>query len=213
MRKLAVGLLWLLCASAALAQSYANREEATRGLASAVAMQRADAINWFAENGRPSDTELLRARLTDDNAMVRGFAEQALWSLWMRSGDKAVDALMTRGVDEMRAGDYKAAIATFSQVIKKKPAFAEGWNKRATVYYLTGEYKKSIADCDEVVKRNPHHFGAIAGFGQNYFELKQYDKAIKYWRRALDENPNMITIEMNIDGTKELLEQQRKNSA
>jgi tetratricopeptide (TPR) repeat protein len=145
--------------------------------------------------------------------MVRGFAEQGLWALWMRSGDKAIDALMTKGVDQMRARDFKAAIATFSQVIKRTPAFAEGWNKRATVYYLAGEYRKSIADCDEVVRRNPHHFGAIAGYGQNYFELKQYDKAIRYWKRALEENPTMVTIEMNIDGAQEMLEEQRRRSA
>jgi tetratricopeptide (TPR) repeat protein len=144
---------------------------------------------------------------------VRGFAEQGLWVLWSRSGDKAIDALMIRGVDEMRAGRHTEAIATFSEVIRKKPAFAEGWNKRATVLYLAGEYRKSIADCDQVIRRNPHHFGALAGFGQNHFELKEYEKAIRYWKRALQENPNMVTIELNIDGAEQLLAERRKHSA
>ena len=52
--------------------------------------------------------------------------------------------LMARGVDEMQAGDNKAAIATFSQVVKRKPGFAEGWNKRATVHYLAGDFRQSI---------------------------------------------------------------------
>ena len=39
----------------------------------------------------------------------------------------------------MQAQQFKAAIATFSEVIRRKPAFAEGWNKRATVLFLAGE--------------------------------------------------------------------------
>jgi tetratricopeptide (TPR) repeat protein len=54
-----------------------------------------------------------------------------------------------------------------------------------------GELKRSLADCDEVMKRNPNHFGALAGYGQIYFQLEQYEKAIEYWKRALRVNPNM----------------------
>src|SRR6266852_1521515 len=120
---------------------------------------------------------------------------------------------MAKGVEEMQARDFKASIATFSEVTRRKPAFAEGWNKRATVLYLAGEYKRSLADCDEVMKRNPHHFGALAGYGQIYFALKQYEKAIQYWKRALQENPNMVTLEFNIEGAEALLEERRKHSA
>ena len=68
--------------------------------------------------------------------MVRGLAERGMWMLWSRSGDDAVDALMTKGARELEARDLKAAIATYSEVIRRKPAFAEGWNKRATAYFL-----------------------------------------------------------------------------
>ena len=214
MPRLALVFLTLLCTAAALAQSdtFASRDQALKGLADADAAQRARAVNWIANHGTPADAEILRQRLADESPFVRGFAEQGLWLLWGRSGDKAIDALMAKGAEQMQAQKFKAAIATFTEVIRRKPDFAEGWNRRATALYLAGEYKRSIADCDEVMKRNPHHFGALAGYGQIYFQLEQYDKAIRYWKRALEVNPNMLGVEMNIKGTELLLAEKRKRS-
>jgi len=141
---------------------------------------------------------------------VRRYAEQALWVLWSRSGDDAVDALMQTGIEQMQAQQFQAAIATFSEVIRRKPSFAEGWNKRATVLFMAGELKRSLADCDEVVKRNPNHFGALAGYGQIYFQLEQYEKAIDYWKRALEVNPNMDGVEAGIKSAEQLLAERRK---
>jgi len=174
-----------------------------------VTERRAEAVVWMANHGRIEDQPLLLKRLHDESAFVRGYAEQGLWLLWSRSGETEIDRLMAAGVDQMQTGRHKEAAATFSEVIRRRPAFAEGWNKRATVHYLAGDYQRSIADCDEVLKRNPHHFGAISGYGQIYFKLEQYDKAIVFWRRALEVNPNMLGVELNIKGAEELLKQKR----
>jgi tetratricopeptide (TPR) repeat protein len=97
-------------------------------------------------------------------------------------------------------------------VIKRKPAFAEGWNKRATVLFLARDYKHSLADCDQVIKRKPNHFGALARYEQIYFRLEQYDKAIGHWKRALEVNPNMTGVEDGIEAAEKLLAAQRRNS-
>jgi tetratricopeptide (TPR) repeat protein len=34
--------------------------------------------------------------------------------------------------------------------------------------------------------------------GQIHFQLEQWDKALEWYRRALDVNPNMLGVEMNI---------------
>ena len=82
-----------------------------------------------------------------------------------------------------------------------------------TALFLAGELRRSLADCNEVIKRNPAHFGALAGFGQIYFQLEQYDRAITFWQRALDVNPNMTGVETSIKATKELIAEQRRRSA
>ena len=158
------------------------------------------------------DQPLLLKRLRDESPFVRGYAEQGLWLLWARSGDAEIDRLMASGVEQMQAGRHREAVATFTEVIRHRPDFAEGWNKRATVHYLAGDYRKSLADCDEVTKRNPFHFGALSGYGQIYFQLEDYDKALHWWRRALEVNPNMTGVEFNIKGTEELVKKRRSRA-
>ena len=208
-------LLALLAATTAFADAdrYATRADALQALASEDADQRAEALAWIANHGSAADSAIMEQRLRDASPYVRGMAEQALWQLWSHSGDDAVDALLARGVEQMHAQQFDDAIATFSEVIRMKPDFAEGWNKRATVLFLAGEYRRSLADCDEVIKRNPLHFGALAGYGQIYFHLEQYEKAIEYWERALRVNPNMPGVERDIEAARELIAQRQRQSA
>jgi tetratricopeptide (TPR) repeat protein len=201
-----------LSAGAAFPAPPASRESALAALEHPAIERRAEAVAWLARHGRMDDTELLMKRLRDESPVVRGFAEQGLWLLWGRSGDAQIDRAMARGVEEMQSGRYDQAVATFSGVVRLRPDFAEGWNKRATVHYLAGDYAMSIADCDEVLKRNPQHFGALSGYGQIYFQLGEFGKAIEWWRRALEANPNLFGAEIGIRRAEELLREQRARS-
>ena len=84
------------------------------------------------------------------------------------------------GRETLRAA-AESAIETFRRIIQRKPDFPEGWNKRATLYYLIGEYDKSLADCEEVIRRNPVHFGALSGFGMIYLQLGKPEQALDYF--------------------------------
>jgi tetratricopeptide (TPR) repeat protein len=193
-------------APAAFPQAPQTRGEALAALESPDTATRAEGVVWIANRGGMADAELLHQRLRDESAFVRGFAEQGLWLLWSRSGDAGIDALMARGTEAMQSGRHGDAIAAFSEIIGKKPEFAEGWNRRATVYYLAGEMDKSIADCHEVLKRNPRHFGALSGLGQIYLGMEDAEKAMHWFRRALEVNPNMLGVEMNL----RMLEERQK---
>lgn len=201
-----------LDATPALAGSPMGRAEALAALENVVPERRAEAVAWIAAHGRMADQPLLLKRLRDSEDAVRRLAERGLWALWSRSGDAAIDRLMESGGELMQAGRHQEAIAVFTEIIRRKPSFAEGWNKRATAYFLAGDFKRSLADCDEVMKRNPSHFGALSGYGQIYFQLEQYDEAVEYWRRALEVNPNMQGVEGSIRRVEELLKEKRSRT-
>jgi tetratricopeptide (TPR) repeat protein len=186
-----------------------SRQEALAQLAGADSTARMEAIVWLANHGSMADAGLLEKRLRDEDDGVRAYAERGLWAIWSRSGDADIDRLMARGVEEMEQGNNKAAITTFSEVVKRKPDFAEGWNKRATVYYLVGDFKRSIADCGQVLKRNPRHFGTLSGLGQIYYRMDDYEKSIEWFRKALEVNPNMAGVELNLKAL-EAMQRERK---
>ena len=200
-----------MTAPAAFPEPPKSRAEALSALKNADTATRAEAVVWIANRGSMADAPLLHERLRDESAFVRSFAEQGLWLLWTRSGDAAIDQLMAQATEHMQAERYPEAIAVLSDVIKKKPDYAEGWNRRATVYYLAGELQKSIADCDQVLKRNPGHFGALSGLGQIYLQLDDEESALKWFRRALDVNPNMLSVEMTIKMLEERLRERSRD--
>ena len=159
-----------------------------------------------------ADAPALLRLLRDPDDGVRALAERAVWQVWSRAGDPEVDALFQRGVEQMNQGEAGAAIDTFTAISRKKPDFAEGWNKRATIYFLVGEYEKSLADCAEVVKRNPEHFGVLSGYGQIYVQLDQPERALDYFQRALKVNPNLRQVEVAVEQLKRLIIEKRKST-
>ena len=201
--------LLTITAPAAFPEPPKSRGEALAALKNTDTATRAEAVAWIANRGTMADAPLLHERLRDESAFVRSFAEQGLWLLWSRSGDTGIDMMMADAAEHMQASRYREAISILSEVVKRKPEFAEGWNRRATVYFLAGDLNKSIADCDEVLKRNPGHFGALSGLGQIYLQMQQEEKALEWFRRALEVNPNMLSVEMNVKMLEERLKGRR----
>lgn len=168
-----------------------TREEALESIAGPDLELRRNAVRRLAEIGAMPDVDALVDRLRDSDPLVRALASDAMWRIWGRSGDNEIDELYMRGVGEMQDGQLVDALETFNRIIRRKPDFAEGWNKRATIRFLVGDYENSLADCDEVFKRNPNHFGALAGAGQIHLMLDHPEIALDFFIRALAVNPNL----------------------
>jgi tetratricopeptide (TPR) repeat protein len=170
--------------------------------------QRRDATEILARLGDQRAVQPLLVALRDDDQLVRQGAEQALWHIWHRSGDVEVDARLQEGVAAMQQGAWHEAIEAFTEVIEMAPNFAEGYNKRATTYYLMQEFEKSIADCEKTIALNPYHFGALSGAGLCYLGLRDLGKALEYFERAVVVNPNLPQIKQYIQEIKQFFRDQ-----
>jgi len=188
----------------------APADELLARLKSPVPAERVEAVRGLAEKGAMAHSAPLAGLLKDSDPLVREAAHDALWMIWMRSGDAEVDALMRRGVMWMQQDLHDKAIETFSEMIALKPRFAEAWNKRATALYMAKRYKESIADCGKTLALNPYHFGALFGLGLNYIGLKDWEGAISAFRRTLQVLPHSEAAKRYIEAIERVLAESRK---
>jgi tetratricopeptide (TPR) repeat protein len=205
----AIALAIWICASVAAQMS---RDQALKALEQPAPAARLVGVERLAEVGVMADAEWLVSSLRDAAPAVRERAASALWQIWSRSGDPLIDELFARGVSQMAAAALGDALVTFDEIVRRRPAFAEGWNKRATVYFLLGRYAESLKDVDEVLQRNRHHFGALSGAGQIHLQLGNERLALEFFQRALAVNPNLEGLDQLIPILKERVRKKSRNT-
>ncbi len=202
---LAAAMIW----TAVSAASAAQRETRSR-LKSKIAAERYEAALALGRAGVMKDTPSLAPLLADSVVRVREAAYQSLWKIWLRSGDPEIDAIMGRGVELMN-GDHPAeAVDVFSEIIRRKPVYAEGWNKRATALWMVRRYRESIADCIRVVELNPYHFGAFSGMGLNYLGPKDFEGALDAFKKTIRLLPHSKSTARYIEIIENALADKRK---
>jgi tetratricopeptide (TPR) repeat protein len=160
--------------------------------------------------GGPCCVPLLAEHLKDKDLCSNQMAEHALWSIWFRSGTPEANAIVAEGAEATGRKEFSRAERLFTDAIEMDPTFAEPYNQRAIVRYLTEQYEESIADCRETVKRMPVHFGAWAGMGHCHAHLGRIADAIRCYSKALEINPHMGCVAEGLD---ELRRQWREGAA
>jgi tetratricopeptide (TPR) repeat protein len=117
-----------------------------------------------------------------------------IWQRWTANDDPAVSQLMQTGIRALNYSTYRRALQSFDRVIEMAPEFAEGWNKRATLYYHIKEYRRSIDDIKETLRLEPRHFGAWSGLGLVSIAQENYSGALAAFKKALSINPHIANI-------------------
>ena len=143
----------------------------------------------------PTLFKFLKSAQHSDQA---GPVEDKIWEIWSATGDPKLDQLMVTSSEAMERGDYKGALMDIDQILRAKPDFAEGWNKRATVYFLMGDYEKAIADIDRTLQLEPRHFGALSGLGMSNMKLGRDAAAADAFRRLINIDPLYPNAKRNL---------------
>jgi len=163
-----------------------------------------------AQDGVPTvaqalDEAFVTLKTTADRREAK-HAEQRIINLWLESGSDTIDLLMDWTLSAVDEGDYALALDYLDRVTLLSPDYAEGWNKRATVFFLIDDYAKSIADIERVLALEPRHFGAMSGLGIILQEIGDESHAIEVFEQALGINPTL-------DEVREALAELRDESA
>jgi tetratricopeptide (TPR) repeat protein len=128
-----------------------------------------------------------------DDATAKAI-EERIWTVWAASRSDTTNLLMTRVKTAVEAKDLDLAVKLLDSIVKIKPDYVEGWNRRATIFYMRKDYGRALNDIREVLKREPRHFGALAGFGLILQDIGDDRQALEVYRRALKVYPRMERI-------------------
>ena len=133
---------------------------------------------------------LLDLKNSDPN--IRDRATRQLWSIWFWQKGKIPLAQIEESERLLSEGDVDAATSILDDLVDAVPDFAEAWNRRAVLKFMTQSYDRAIDDCEMVLTLNPVHFGALHGLGLCHAALGNYSAAIRAFRSALDIQPHAI---------------------
>lgn len=134
--------------------------------------------------------EVLFEELRDaQSSSIAAKVTEEIWSIWLNPDDPVLAQRMTEVAIATSDGDRKAALAMLDQIVIDYPNYAEGWNQRATLYFMLGRLDDSLVDIDKVLKLEPRHFGALAGRVMIYLRRGQHAEALREMLAALKIHP------------------------
>jgi len=167
------------------------------------------AIDALALCGDQSAITSLQCLLRKPRPDIHMRAENALWSIWFRSGSPRAICHLKCGSKHLEHENYLTAINQFSLALDADPAFAEAMNQRAIAYYLSGRYRQAIDDCTRVIALMPSHFGALAGMGHCHAQQGQFQAARSAYCQALAIYPYMDGVRQSLADVEALIQKHK----
>jgi tetratricopeptide (TPR) repeat protein len=121
----------------------------------------------------------------------------ATWYLNMNMGDAYV-----------KTGDYDAAKTHYQKLISLRPMYAPAYYKLSYALMLQGHHKEAMDAGKIALDINPAKYDYITMQAQLYFNLDDYDNALKYVTIARQLNPDDTRLAMFTS----IIEEKQKNT-
>lgn len=97
--------------------------------------------------------------------------------------------------------DYKAAVEQLSYQLDLDPTDAKAWQRMMLVNMMDDNYPAAIECANRALELNPDSLELYGYIAPAYYEMKEYDKAIATYRRALEIcDSNDISTRSNLMG-------------
>ena len=123
------------------------------------------------------------------NEMVARPLSRDLWALWAKAPNETAQEMLDAGMQAREYGDFRRALEKFDDLVEYYPDYAEGYNQRAFVNFLSGRFELALPDLDLAIARSPRHVAAIAGKALTLMQLGRDAEAQIVLREAVTLNP------------------------
>jgi tetratricopeptide (TPR) repeat protein len=120
--------------------------------------------------------------------------EDAIWSAWMYHGHEEADTALERASADMAARRFDLAETRLAILLRRRPDWAEAWNKRATLCYLMERDDESVEAIHRTLELEPRHFGALCGLGEIFRLRGENGGALLAFGLALRVHPHLEDV-------------------
>ena len=152
---------------------------------------------------KPLDLDGLFDKLKNaPDAAAAAFTSRIIEQRWARSGSDTADLLMQRANAALAANDRPLAIEILDRIVYLEPNWVDGWNRRATIFFLDEDYSRSAADIEQVLRIEPRHFGALMGLAGILERIGDERKALEAYERVLTVYPTLPAAQKAVDRLK-----------
>ncbi len=118
----------------------------------------------------------------------REVADQ-IWRSWHVAPDADAQDLLDTAKRRLREADYPEADRLLSALVAYCPDYAEGWNQRAFVRFLSDDLDGALEDLDRTLELEPMHFGALTGRALTLLRQGRAELGQQALRAAVAINP------------------------
>ncbi|ODA67499.1 Tetratricopeptide repeat protein [Methyloligella halotolerans] len=143
--------------------------------------------------------QLYDALSNSPDAQAASRVQDAIKTIWQRTGSPTVDLLLQRAMTIGQEGDYELSLEILNAAISLSPDTAETWHQRAMVHFLREENSKALSDLRRTLALDPKHYEAIVGLGRVLEHLGQKESALAVYRRALQVNPYLEAARLAVE--------------
>lgn len=111
--------------------------------------------------------------------------EDAIWNVWMYDSHEGAELALAKACADIAARRFDIAETRLATLVRRRPDWAEAWNKLATLLYLLERDDESVAAIHRTLEIEPRHFGAMCGLGEILRTQGNADAACLAFSRAL----------------------------
>jgi tetratricopeptide (TPR) repeat protein len=95
-------------------------------------------------------------------------------------------ALNNIGISYYNEKNYERAKENYSKAAENDPNDALAWSNLSEIYDIEGDFEKSMELSEKALFLSPNNYEALFFYAHANYKKDYYDRAIKYYKKALD---------------------------